>query len=258
MNRSFFAALAIVAAVAPVSLAQAQAQAHPHAGMPMQDHAAMPAAPLANGVSTTPADNAMLAAAPTVFSVTFPHAMTLTSLKLTGPGDQATDVAVSADASPATTVRAPLPPPGTRILFRCLGRDRCRQPSDEWRRAIYGSLRGRPPTSRKAGPSLKEMPRSSLRGIFRPVRSFVRPARRPSAAVPFGRLPSPQGLKRFTGDDEPGPRGIEAAESRRRRRMLLQPVQARAPLRPVRERSARIAAAQRLPAQSAPGGDRPG
>tara|TARA_R110002124_G_scaffold4588_3_gene27691 strand:- start:1491 stop:1904 length:414 start_codon:yes stop_codon:yes gene_type:complete len=108
MNRSFFAALAIVAAVAPASLAQAQA--HPHAGMPMQDHAAMPAASSANGVSTTPADNAMLAAAPTVFSVTFPHAMTLTSLKLTGPGDQATDVAVSADASPATTVRAPLPP----------------------------------------------------------------------------------------------------------------------------------------------------
>ncbi|MBU1346328.1 MAG: copper resistance protein CopC [Alphaproteobacteria bacterium] len=107
MNRSFLAALAILVALAPVSLAQAQT--HPHAGMSMQDHAAMPAAPSANGVSTTPADNAMLSAAPTEFSVTFPHAMTLTSLKLTGPAGQATDVAVTADASPGTTVHAPLP-----------------------------------------------------------------------------------------------------------------------------------------------------
>tara|TARA_R110000787_G_scaffold8616_1_gene29464 strand:+ start:79 stop:492 length:414 start_codon:yes stop_codon:yes gene_type:complete len=107
MNRSFLAGLVILTALAPVSLAQAQS--HPHAGMPMQDHAAMPAAPSANGVSTTPADNAMLAAAPTAFSVTFPHAMTLTSLNLTGPAGQATDVTVTADASPATTVQAPLP-----------------------------------------------------------------------------------------------------------------------------------------------------
>ncbi|MBU2124979.1 MAG: copper resistance protein CopC [Alphaproteobacteria bacterium] len=107
MNRSFLAALAILVALAPVSLAQAQT--HPHAGMSMQDHAAMPAAPSSNSVTTTPADNAMLSAAPTEFSVTFPHAMTLTSLKLTGPGGRATDVAMSADASPATTVQAPLP-----------------------------------------------------------------------------------------------------------------------------------------------------
>ncbi len=107
MNRSFLAALAILTSFAPVSFAQAQS--HSHAGMPMQDHAAMPAASSANGVSTTPADNAMLAAAPTAFTVTFPHAMTLSSLKLTGPGGQATDVTVIADASPATTVRAPLP-----------------------------------------------------------------------------------------------------------------------------------------------------
>ena len=107
MNRSFLAALAVLTSLAPISFAQAQA--HPHAGMPMQDHAAMPAAPLANGVSTTPADNAMLAAAPTAFAVTFPHAMTLSSLKLTGSGGQATDVTVIADASPATTVRVPLP-----------------------------------------------------------------------------------------------------------------------------------------------------
>ncbi|MDI1280022.1 copper resistance protein CopC [Brevundimonas sp.] len=107
MNRSFLAALAILVALAPVSLAQAQT--NPHAGMSMQDHATMPAAPSSNSVTTTPADNAMLAAAPTAFSVTFPHAMTLTSLKLTGPAGLAMDVAVPGDASPATTVRAPLP-----------------------------------------------------------------------------------------------------------------------------------------------------
>lgn len=105
MNRSFLAAVALAATLAPVSLAHAQA----HQGMPMQDHAAMVAAPSPNAVTTTPADNAMLAAAPTAFSVTFPHAMTLSSLKLTGPSGQAMDVAVPGDASPATTVRAPLP-----------------------------------------------------------------------------------------------------------------------------------------------------
>ena len=86
MNRSFLAALAVLTSLAPISFAQAQS--HSHAGMPMQDHAAMPAASSANGVSTTPADNAMLAAAPTAFAVTFPHAMTLSSLKLTGSGGQ--------------------------------------------------------------------------------------------------------------------------------------------------------------------------
>jgi methionine-rich copper-binding protein CopC len=107
MKPSFLASLAVFAALVPVSLAQAQTD--PHAGMSMQDHAAMQAAPSANGVTTTPADNAMLAAAPTAFSVTFPHAMTLTSLKLTGPAGQVTDVAVSAEAPMATTVSAPLP-----------------------------------------------------------------------------------------------------------------------------------------------------
>ena len=105
MNRSFLAALAILVALAPVSLAQAQT--HPHAGMSMQDHAAIQAP--ASDVTTAPADNAMLAAAPTAFSATFPHAMTLTSLRLTGPAGQTTDVAVPADASPAPTVNASLP-----------------------------------------------------------------------------------------------------------------------------------------------------
>lgn len=105
MNRSILASLAALAALAPISLAHAQN--HSHAGMSAQDHAAMQAP--ANGVVTAPADNAMLAAAPTAFSATFPHAMVLTSLRLTGPAGQSVDVAVSAEAPPATTVTAPLP-----------------------------------------------------------------------------------------------------------------------------------------------------
>ncbi|WP_292070494.1 copper resistance CopC family protein [Brevundimonas sp. UBA7534] len=107
MNRLYLAGLVALAALGPVSIALAQS--HSHAGMSMQDHAAMPATPAANGVTTTPADNAMLAASPTAFSVTFPHAMTLTSLRLTGPAGPSVDVAVPADAPPAATVSAPLP-----------------------------------------------------------------------------------------------------------------------------------------------------
>ena len=105
MNRFSLSSLAVLAALAPVSLAQAQS--HSHAGMSAQDHAAMQAP--ANGVVTAPADNAMLGAAPAAFSATFPHAMTLTSLRLTGPDAQSVDVAVAADAPAATTVSAPLP-----------------------------------------------------------------------------------------------------------------------------------------------------
>lgn len=105
MNRSILASLAALAALAPVSLAHAQS--HSHTGMSAQDHAAMQAP--ASGVVTIPADNAMLAAAPTTFSATFPHAMTLTSLRLTGPGGQPIDLAVSADAPPATTINTSLP-----------------------------------------------------------------------------------------------------------------------------------------------------
>jgi len=106
MNRSILATLAALAAFATLSAAQAQSQSH--AGMSAQDHAAMQAP--ANGVATTPADNAMLSSAPTTFSATFPHAMVLTSLRLTGgPSNQAVDVAVSAETAPAVTVSAPLP-----------------------------------------------------------------------------------------------------------------------------------------------------
>lgn len=107
MKITTLAGLAAFAALTSVSVAQAQA--NPHAGMSMQDHAAMQAAPAANGIITVPADNAMMAAAPTAFSATFPHAMILTSLRLTGPASQSVDVAVSPDAAPATTVSAPFP-----------------------------------------------------------------------------------------------------------------------------------------------------
>lgn len=107
MNRSLLTGLVALAALAPAALVQAQT--NPHAGMSMQDHTAMQAAPTASGIVVTPADNAMLAAPPTAFSVTFPHPMVLTSLRLTGPADQSIDIAVSADAPPAPTVTAPLP-----------------------------------------------------------------------------------------------------------------------------------------------------
>ena len=88
MNRPCLAVLALFATLAP---AAALAQADPHAGMAMQDHATMQAAPTPQGVVTSPADNFM-GAAPTAFSVTFPHPMTLTSVKLTSAAGQAVDV----------------------------------------------------------------------------------------------------------------------------------------------------------------------
>lgn len=107
MNHASLAALCALAAFAPLSLAQAQT--NPHAGMSMQDHAAMQKAPGATGIITTPSDNAMLSAAPEAFTATFPHAMTLKSLKLTGPASETAEIQVSASATPGTTVSAPLP-----------------------------------------------------------------------------------------------------------------------------------------------------
>ena len=120
MNRPSLAVLALFAAFAP---AAALAQADPHAGMAMQDHATTPAAPTPEGVVTSPADNFM-GAAPTAFSVTFPHPMTLTSVKLTSAAGQAVDVAVASASTPSATVSAPLPRPRARLLFRRLERHR--------------------------------------------------------------------------------------------------------------------------------------
>jgi len=105
MNRLSLTILAAVATLAPVAVL---AQANPHAGMAMHDHAAMQAAAAPEGVVTSPADNFM-GAAPTAFAVTFPHAMTLTSVKLTSAAGQAVDVAVTPGATPSATVSTPLP-----------------------------------------------------------------------------------------------------------------------------------------------------
>ena len=108
MNRFSLTALAAVAALVPISLAQAQS--NPHAGMSMQDHAAMPDAPATTGrVTTTPADNAMLSTSPTTFSVSFPHAMSLTDLTLMRPAGRSVDIAIPASTRPAEMVSAPLP-----------------------------------------------------------------------------------------------------------------------------------------------------
>ena len=107
MNRPFLAGLFAIAALAPFSSALAQSQSH--GGMSMQDHASMPGMAAANAVTTSPADNAMLAAAPTAFSVSFPHAMTLKTLTLTSDAGQTVNVDVAATASPATKVTAQLP-----------------------------------------------------------------------------------------------------------------------------------------------------
>lgn len=107
MNRSILASLAVFSVVALSSAAHAQS--NPHAGMSPQEHAAMQAATAASGIVTTPADNAMLSAAPETFTATFPHAMTLTSLKLTGPATEVVDVEIAAASAPQTTVSAPLP-----------------------------------------------------------------------------------------------------------------------------------------------------
>lgn len=107
MNRLTLSAMAVLAALSSVSMAHAQA--NPHAGMSMQDHAAMQPVPAANGVSTTPADNAMLSSAPTAFSAIFPMAMTLKSLSLTGPTSQPIDVTIPSSTAPGTTVSVTLP-----------------------------------------------------------------------------------------------------------------------------------------------------
>lgn len=105
MNRP---SLAVLAAVTVLTPAAALAQANPHAGMAMPGHAMMQPAPTPEGVVTSPADNFM-GAAPTTFSVTFPHPMTLTGIKLTSGAAQAVEVAVASGATPALTVSTPLP-----------------------------------------------------------------------------------------------------------------------------------------------------
>lgn len=106
MMRPLLLALSIAAIAG-----SATAQAAPHASHPGMQPAQAPA----SGITTVPADGAMLSAAPTAFSVTFPHAMTLKTLTLSAQGRPAIQVAVPANAGAAATVSAPLPTlsPGT-------------------------------------------------------------------------------------------------------------------------------------------------
>lgn len=101
--------LILTAAILAVAL-PAAAQTNPHAGHAAAQHPA-PARP---GIVTSPADGAMLSAAPARFTVTFPHSMTLKTLSVTAEGAAAVAVPVP-DAAPSATVEVSLPilAPGT-------------------------------------------------------------------------------------------------------------------------------------------------
>ncbi|WP_252865752.1 copper resistance protein CopC [Brevundimonas diminuta] len=101
-----------IAAAMLASAGAASAQvADPHAG-----HGGMAmAAPSSASVLTSPADGSMSSSAPTAFSITFPHAMTLKSLTLTTDGGRPTAVPVQAAAGTKTTVA--LPALGRAIMF---------------------------------------------------------------------------------------------------------------------------------------------
>ena len=108
MFRLIFATTVLAAVALPVA-----AQTDPHAG-----HAghsgAQQAVPIPAGVVTSPADGAMLSAAPTRFSLTFTHPMTLRMLSITTEGAAAVSVAVP-EVSPSANISVTLPTlaPGT-------------------------------------------------------------------------------------------------------------------------------------------------
>ena len=95
---------------AALAFAGSAAAQDPHAGhaMPAQ------AATSQSGITTVPADGAMISGSPERFSVSFPHAMVLKTVTLTAEGQP--PVVVSAPAAPpAATVSVALPrlAPGT-------------------------------------------------------------------------------------------------------------------------------------------------
>ncbi len=102
-----------IAAAMLVSAGAASAQAaDPHAG-----HGAMAmAAPASAGVVTSPADGSMSSSAPTAFSITFPHAMTLKSLTLATDGGRPAAVPVQAAAGTKATVSLPALGKGNHVL----------------------------------------------------------------------------------------------------------------------------------------------
>jgi len=107
MFRLIFVA-AILAGAVP-----AAAQTNPHAGHAGQS-VAQQASPNPAGVVTSPSDGSMLSAAPTRFSLTFPHPMTLKTLSVTAVGAAAVMVPVP-EAAPSADVSVALPisAPGT-------------------------------------------------------------------------------------------------------------------------------------------------
>lgn len=99
--------LTLSAALAFAGSAAAQ-DPHPGHAMPAQ------AATSQSGITTVPADGAMISGSPERFSVSFPHAMVLKTVTLTAEGQP--PVVVSAPAAPAAaTVSVALPrlAPGT-------------------------------------------------------------------------------------------------------------------------------------------------
>jgi copper resistance protein C len=96
-------ALTIAAVLGLAGTASAQDAGHANHA----DHAGHATA-AKSAVVTSPADGAMLQAAPETFSATFPHPMTLRSLSVAAEGQPATTVTV-AQAAPAAKVSVALP-----------------------------------------------------------------------------------------------------------------------------------------------------
>ncbi len=95
---------------AALAFAGAAAAQDPHAGHTMQAPAAAPQ----SGITTVPANGAMIQGSPERFSATFPHPMILKTVTLTAEG-QAPVVVNAPDAPAAATVGVALPrlAPGT-------------------------------------------------------------------------------------------------------------------------------------------------
>jgi methionine-rich copper-binding protein CopC len=94
-----------------------------HAGMDHSQHAA--AAQSAQGVTTTPADGAMLMTPPAEFSVTFPHPMRLSGVTVQAQGQAAVEVVVPEleVSSTASVALPPLSPDTYTLTWTAIGAD---------------------------------------------------------------------------------------------------------------------------------------
>lgn len=104
----------IAAALAFAAPAVAQDPHGAHAGMQPASHAGMDhsqhvgPADGSHGITTSPADGAMLMGPPAEFSATFPHPMRLTRVTLQAEGQATTEITVP-EASPSAAVSVALP-----------------------------------------------------------------------------------------------------------------------------------------------------